>query len=106
LLLSKALLALGQSALLAGDAAAATASAAEAQQRFAAGKQHESEWRALLIEAQASEKLGDKARAQELARQASNILREIESQWGTEHYKTYILRPDVEDLQRQLEPLK
>ncbi len=106
LLLSNSLLALAQSALLADDAQGAKASAAEAQQRFAAGKQYESEWRALLIEAQASEKLGDHARAQELARQASNILRDLESQWGAEYYKTYILRPDTEDLQRQLEQLK
>jgi serine/threonine protein kinase/tetratricopeptide (TPR) repeat protein len=102
LLLSNALLALAESALLAGDTPAALTSAAEAQQRFAASKQHESEWRALLIQALASEKAGDKSRAYELAQQALRILRDIESQWGAESYQTYIRRPDIEELQKQV----
>ena len=102
LLLSNALLAFAESALLAGDAQAALASAAEAQQRFASFKQHESEWRAWLIQAQASEKTGDKTRAQELAQKASRILSGLESQWGAAFYQSYTLSPQIKRLQEQL----
>jgi tetratricopeptide (TPR) repeat protein/tRNA A-37 threonylcarbamoyl transferase component Bud32 len=102
LILSNALLAFAESALLAGDAQAASVSAAEAQQRFAAAKQHESEWRAWLIQALASEKTGDKVRAKQLAQQASTVLAGLEQEWGGD-YKTYLERPDVRDLRKQLD---
>ena len=102
LLLSNALLALAECALLAGDAPAASANAREAQQRFAAAGQNESYWRALLIEASASDKSGDKTRAQQLALQVSGILNNLEQKWGSEHYKTYLDRPDVKESRRRL----
>ena len=63
-LLSSALLAQAESALLAGDLQAVLANAAEAQGRFGAAKQRESEWRAWLLQARASERLGNKSRAE------------------------------------------
>ena len=96
-------MALAECALLAGDAPAASTTAGEAQQRFAAAGQHESEWRALLIEAAANEKSGDKARAQQLALQASRILADLEQRWGSENYKTYLERPDVKESRHRLQ---
>ena len=104
LLLSNALLALAECALLAGDGEAASTNAREAQQRFAAAGQHESEWRALLIEALATERSGDKARAQQLALQASSILANLEQRWNSENYKTYLERPDVKESRHRLQP--
>lgn len=104
LLLSNALLALAECALLAGDAQAASTNAGEAQQRFATAGQHESEWRALLIEAAANEKAGDKTRAQQLTHQASSILTDLEQRWGSENYKTYLARPDVKESRHRVQP--
>lgn len=103
LLLSNALLAQAEGAVLAGDARTALTNAQEARQRFAAAGQHESEWRTLSIEAWANEKAGDKTLAQETARQGSGILADFEKRWGSENYKTYIERPDVKESRRRLQ---
>ncbi|HYJ87329.1 MAG TPA: tetratricopeptide repeat protein [Pyrinomonadaceae bacterium] len=103
LLLSNSLLALAECALLAGDAQAASTVAGEAQQRFAAAGQNASEWRALLIEALAHEKSGDKTRSQHLALQASGILTALEQKWGNENYQTYLERPDVKESRQRLQ---
>jgi len=96
--LSQALLALAEAALIAGDTHSALSNAAEAQTRFAAANQHESEWRAWLIQAVVTEKAGDRARAQQLKQQASEILRRLEQNWGSETYKKYLDRPDIKRL--------
>jgi hypothetical protein len=96
-------LALAECAVLAGDTRTALSNAQEAGQRFAAAGQHESQWRALSIAAWANEKAGDKALAQEMARQASGILADFEKKWGSENYKTYIERPDVKESLRRLQ---
>ncbi|CAN5720990.1 hypothetical protein BH18ACI4_BH18ACI4_09110 [soil metagenome] len=101
--LSQALLALAESALIAGDAQAAISTTAEAQPRFAAAKQHESEWRAWMIQALATEKLGDKLRAQQLSEKALSTLRRLEQDWGSEAYKKYLDRPDIKRLRAPLE---
>jgi tetratricopeptide (TPR) repeat protein/tRNA A-37 threonylcarbamoyl transferase component Bud32 len=98
--LSDALLALAEAALAAGDAQTAFNSAAEALQRFAAAKQFESEWWALAIQARASEKLGDKDNARQLASMAEAKLSSLEQKWGSDNYKSYLTRPDVEELHR------
>ena len=103
--LSEAFLALAEASLAAGDAQAALATATEAQQRFANANQHESEWRALLLAAQASDKTGDKMRAHLLASQASTVLAALEQDWGGENYKTYLNRDDVQEYRRQLAAL-
>lgn len=100
--LSDALLALAEAALASGDAQTALNSAAEAQQRFAGAKQFESEWWALAIQAQASEKLGDKDNARQLASMAEAKLSSLEQKWGSDNYKSYLTRPDVEELHRQV----
>ena len=101
LLLSNALLALSQSAL-ATDPTAAEAAAAEAQQLFSAYQQHSSEWQAILARARAVGQLGDKERARQLSQQALTILQGIEKEWQGELYQSYLNRPDIVELRRQL----
>jgi tetratricopeptide (TPR) repeat protein len=103
--LSEALLALAEAALNAGDAQAALLAANEAQTRFTAAKQQESEWQAWLIAARASEKAGDKAHARQFAQQASDVLAELKKQWGTDYYNTYVSRLDMIESRKQLDTL-
>src|SRR5262249_42262073 len=104
LLLSNALLALSQSTL-ASDPVAAEAAAAEAQQLFNASGQHSSEWQAVLARARAVARLGDQERSQQLGRQALVLFQGLEKEWQTEFYQSYIHRPDVVELSRQLNAL-
>ncbi|HEY5444521.1 MAG TPA: hypothetical protein VIJ87_08665, partial [Pyrinomonadaceae bacterium] len=76
--------------------------ALQAQQRFATGGQLESEWRAWLIAAQASQLLGDKNKADEQFTEAKSARSRLEQQWGTEAFKTYVLRPDIQVYYKEL----
>ena len=100
LLRSRALLCKAETALLTNDAQTALSLATEAQGRFAQGEQYESEWRAWLIASRASEKLGDKAKAQEQFANAMNVRSKLEQQWGAE-FKQYSLRPDIQAFYQQ-----
>ncbi|HVF24163.1 MAG TPA: protein kinase [Pyrinomonadaceae bacterium] len=100
LLQSRALLCKAETALLTNDAQTALNLATEAQARFARGEQYESEWRAWLIASRASEKLGDKAKAQEQFANAMNIRSKLQQQWGAE-FKQYVSRPDIQALPQQ-----
>jgi len=100
--LSGALLAMAEIAMISGDVQAASAAASEAQQRFASGKQRDSEWRALLLKARAIEKAGDKTGAHQIAPQAVAILATLEQEYGSDNYKSYLARPDVQEYRRQL----
>src|SRR4029077_8716940 len=91
--------------LLAGDSRSALTNAQQAQEVFARLGQIESEWQALLIAAQASENLGDKNQAREYAMRAKDTFAKLEQRWGGEDYKSYLSRPDVQRLRRQLEQL-
>ena len=95
LLRSHALLNKAEAALLANDARTALNLATEAQSSFARGQQYESEWRAWLIASRASEKLGDKSKAQEQLANAMSIRAKLAQQWGAEAFKQYGLRPDI-----------
>jgi tetratricopeptide (TPR) repeat protein len=94
-LLSQALLAYAEASLLAGDAQAALANAEEAQQRFTSAQQHEGEWRALAIQALATQKTGDKDRARELAQKAKAILSSLDQSFGSDSYHQYQTRKDI-----------
>jgi len=100
--LSAALLALAEAALLTGDANEAVNNASDAQQRFTAANQHDSEWRAYVILSRAYDKLGDKEKAKQTASRGAAILAALESSWGSENYKQYLARPDVQELRRYL----
>jgi ATP/maltotriose-dependent transcriptional regulator MalT len=95
-LLSRALLAQAEAALLVGDARSALTLATEAQPRFARGSQYESEWRAWMIESRASEKLGDKIKSEEQLSNAQSAWSKLEQQWGSSAFKQFTLRPDIQ----------
>ncbi len=95
-LLSRALLAEAEAALVAKDGATALRLAVEAQTRFARGSQFASEWRAWLIASKASELLGDKPTSEAQLRNAQSVRAKMEAQWGTEEFKKYSSRPDIQ----------
>jgi serine/threonine protein kinase/Tfp pilus assembly protein PilF len=101
LLQSRALLYKAEAALLTNDAQTAQNLATEAQAKFASGQQYESEWRAWLIASRASEKLGDKNKAQEQLGNAMNVRAKLEQQWGAEAFKQYNSRPDIQAFYKQ-----
>lgn len=95
LLRSRALLYKAEIALLRNDAQTALDLATQAQARFSQGEQHESEWRAWLIASRASEKLGNKSKAQEQFASAMNARSKLEQTLGADLFKQYSLRPDI-----------
>lgn len=103
--LSEALLALAEAALNAGDAKTALAAANESRQRFTSAQQHESEWRALVIAALASEKMNDKEQARQFASNAIATLASLEKEWDSDAYRRYLERPDVLAWNKQLDRL-
>ena len=101
LLQSHALLVKAEAALLSNDAKTALNLASDVQTRFARGEQYESEWRAWLIASRASEKLGDKAKAQEQLTNALNARAKLEQEWGPDAFKQYKSRPDIRALYQE-----
>ena len=77
--------------------------ALRAQERFAANNQQESEWRAWLIAGLASHRLNNLDAARQQLSNARNLLNGLEKRWGTDHFKTYLARPDVQFYRRQLD---
>ncbi len=104
-LLATAQSALAAAMLIAGDSRAAVGNALQAQEVFARLGQLESEWQSLLIAAQASENLGDKSQAREYAMRAKDTFSKLEQRWGSEDYKSYLSRPDIQRLRKQLDQL-
>ena len=95
LIQSRALLNKAEAALLTNDAQTALSLATEAQARFARGELFESEWRAWMIASRASEKLGDKSKAQEQFGNAMNVRSKLEQRLGAEAFKQHSSRPDI-----------
>jgi tetratricopeptide (TPR) repeat protein len=93
---SRALLAGAEAALKGNDPQTTLSLATQAQQRFAAGEQFESEWRAWFIASRASQKLGDVTKAEEFMRNAQNARSKLEQQWGANAFKQYASRPDIQ----------
>jgi serine/threonine protein kinase len=102
--LSRALLALAQAQLKAGKFREASLSGAQAEAQFA-GKQHECEWRALLIQAEAKHTLADSRSALDLANKATRVLASLEQDWGNANYLSYLARPDIELTRKKLNSL-
>jgi serine/threonine protein kinase len=99
---AKAQLALAETMLLGGDSPGAASNAVQAQEVFARLGQQASEWRALAVAAIASGKLGDKNKAQEYALRANESMSKLEQRWGKENYGTFLSRPDIERIRKQL----
>ena len=65
----------------------------------------DSEWRAWLIAARASKRLGNEAATDEYASYAVNRLSELEQKWGSEAYNSYLTRSDVMYFRKQTQQL-
>ncbi len=103
--LAKATLALAEVQLLGNDTQQALTNALEAQSVFAKGDQKESEWRALLIAAVASQRLNDSSKTGEYAKQAQQAIQILLQRWGAENFNSYVSRQDVQRMRRQLDQL-
>ncbi|HJZ68426.1 MAG TPA: tetratricopeptide repeat protein [Blastocatellia bacterium] len=100
--LSSALLALAEVFLLRDDARGALSNALQAQTMFSQSAQRDSEWRALLIAARASQLAGDKSAAQSYASRAESLCSGLWQVWGADAYKSYLRRPDIQNYRKQL----
>ena len=101
-LLSRALLALAEAQLRNGATGDALASATQAEEKFAAAGQLESEWRALVLAARASLALNDEASAKKDLARASNLLTKLQQEWGQQAFDPYLTRPDIQLPHKQL----
>jgi tetratricopeptide (TPR) repeat protein len=93
---SRGLLACAEVALKRSDFQTASQLALQAQESFARGGQLASEWRAWIIASQATKNLGDNNKAQEQMRNAETTRSKLEQQWGSEAFKQYAARPDIQ----------
>jgi tetratricopeptide (TPR) repeat protein len=101
-LITSAQLALAQAMLLTKDNAAALQTASEAQKIFGQSGQKDSEWRALLIAARASDAAGDKSAARDYASRAEAACNALPQMWGADSYESYLRRPDIQIYRKQL----
>jgi tetratricopeptide (TPR) repeat protein len=101
-LISRLMLALAEANLEMGDYKNALQLATESGQRLRKSHQTESEWRSWLLAARANDQLGNKQVAEEQRAQAKVVLAKLEQPWGSEVFKQYTARPDIEFYRRQL----
>jgi tetratricopeptide (TPR) repeat protein/tRNA A-37 threonylcarbamoyl transferase component Bud32 len=104
-LTTSAQLALAEVMLLQKDSAAALDNALQTEKIFAQKGQQDSEWRALLIAARASDLAGNKPAAREYAARAEQTGNALQQKWGAEAYQGYLKRPDIQMYQKQLTDL-
>jgi serine/threonine protein kinase len=105
-LITSAQLALAQAMLLNNDAAGAIKTATEAQKIFGQSGQKDSEWRALLIAARASDAAGDKSAAHDYASRADAACNALQQIWGANSYESYLRRPDIQVNRKQLAQIR
>jgi hypothetical protein len=67
--------------------------------------QQDSEWRALLIAAQASDLTGNKSAAYDYASRADTLCAGLKQKWGQEAYEGYLRRPDIQKYRNQNEQI-
>ena len=103
--LSNALLALAAVTLDAGDSQGAFNTAVDAQRMFARLGKQDSEWRACLIAARASRKLGNESATREYALHATRLLSDLQARFSAQFYATYLKRTDVQRYRTQLAEL-
>ena len=102
-LLSSSTLALAEALLENGNLEESLANALRAQERFASTGQQESEWRAWLVAGLANHRLNDPERARQRLSNAGNVLGGLEKRWGTDYFRSYLARPDIQFYRKQLE---
>ena len=98
-------LALAEALLETGDARGALQHAEQVQERCHRLGKQDSEWRALLIAARATQQIGDHAKAMDLVSRASGGLSTLEQKWGGGDYNSYLTRPDIRRYRGQLNEL-
>lgn len=101
-LISTSLLSLSEALVQGNDAKRAVEIASQTQTIFARSGQQDSEWRAVLIAAQASSLAGNKSAARDYASRADKLCSGLEQKWGKESYNTYLSRPDIQNYRKQL----
>ncbi|MGH9931140.1 MAG: tetratricopeptide repeat protein, partial [Pyrinomonadaceae bacterium] len=104
-LISAAALASAEALLESGEAQGALEVALRTQVTLARFGKEDSEWRAWLIAARASERLGDATAARQYATQAVTRLANLEQEWGAEAYNGYLARQDIQRFHQQLDQL-
>ena len=101
-LIATSTLALAEAALLNGDAKFAIDLISRIIDTLGSANQWDSEWRACVIAARASEETGDHAMAKEYARRARDTLAKLEQRFSTDIFKQYLSRQDLRMYQQQL----
>ncbi len=101
-LFSHTALAFAETLLESGDAVDALEKAARAEEIFERAGQLDSEWRALLIQARATQRTGDTAKAREYAARANDVLSQLQQKWGAVAFDSYLTRPDIQFYRKQL----
>jgi serine/threonine protein kinase/tetratricopeptide (TPR) repeat protein len=101
-LISKSLLALAEVLLENNDAQGALTSAIEAQENFSRAGQLESDWRAWLTASRASRLKKDEHAAADQLAHAKDIFLKLRQQWGEEAFTSYLAKPDIQILHKQL----
>jgi tetratricopeptide (TPR) repeat protein/tRNA A-37 threonylcarbamoyl transferase component Bud32 len=79
--------------------------ALDVQKIFGQSGQKDSEWRALLIAARASDQAGDKPAARDYAARADQACNELQQSWGAEAFESYLRRPDIQTYRKQVAQL-
>ena len=101
-LISSAQLALAEVLVLARNAEGALSAALDAQPLCARFGQQDSEWRALLMAARASQLAGDRSAAQKYASRAQTLCDGLREKWGADAYEGYLRRPDIQNYLSQI----
>ena len=104
-LISSAHLALAEVLVLAKDSKGALSAALEAQLLCERFGQQDSEWRALLMAARASQIAADRSTAQMYATRARALCDGLREKWGADAYEGYLRRPDVQNYRNQLDQI-
>jgi serine/threonine protein kinase/tetratricopeptide (TPR) repeat protein len=100
--LSEALLALAEAQLLSGDITGALTTALRSQEILQRLGKQDSEWIAWVIAARASQSAGDTTKAHSFATRAADRLSGLPTKWGAENYNSYLSRPDIQFIRKQL----
>jgi hypothetical protein len=101
-LIASALLVLAEVLLIGNDSKGALENALEAQKMLARAGAQDSEWRALLIAARASDLTGNNSAAVGYASQADGLCASLEQKWSKEAYDGYLRRSDIQAYRNQV----
>jgi serine/threonine protein kinase/Tfp pilus assembly protein PilF len=105
MVVATARLACSEMMLANGEAQVALERALQAQEAFSQAGRLDSEWRAAVIAARATQKLGNEERAREFASKAKDSFARLEQRLGPEGSRGYLSRKDIQNFQQQLNQL-